>query len=88
MTTFKSLIHPETKEARIYITGLQRQNCRKVFVVAKAADSLGFEYDILAQIGDGLYSNRGHMVDKAARAIFKACQARVKTFSAIQSLAK
>lgn len=87
MATFKSWTHPTTGEVRIYITGLIGQKSSKVFVVAQAADSFGFEFDIRAQIPEGVYANRADLVNEAERAIFEACQARVKTFADVQSLA-
>lgn len=88
MATFKSWTHPSTGEVRIYITGLAGQKSSKVFVVAQAADSFGFEYDIRAQIPEGVYANRADLVNEAERAIFEACQTRVKTFAAVLALTK
>ena len=88
MATFKSWTHPATGETRIYISGLPGQKSAKVFVVAQAADSFGFEFDIRTQVPEGVYANRAELVNDAERAIFEACQARVKTFSAVQALAE
>lgn len=88
MVTFKSWTHPSTGEVRIYITGLAGQKSSKVFVVAKDPDCFGFEFDIRAQIPEGVYANRADLVNEAERAIFEACQARVKSFAAVQALSK
>jgi len=88
MATFNSWTHPSTGEVRIYISGLVGQKSSKVFVVPQPVDSFGFEFDIRAQIPEGVYTNRADLVNEAERAIFEACQSPVKTFSAVQSLAQ
>jgi hypothetical protein len=87
MATFKSWTHPSTGEVRIYISGLAGQRSAKVFVVAQEADEFGFEYDIRTFIPEGVYANRGDLVNEAERSIFEAAGARVKTFAEVQSLA-
>lgn len=88
MATFKSWTHPTTGEVRIYISGLLGQKSSKVFVVAQPADSFGFEYDIRAQIPDGVYTKRADLVNEAERAIFDACGTRAKTFNEVLTLTK
>ena len=88
MATFKSWTHPTTGEVRIYITGLLGQKSSKVFVFAQPADSFGFEYDIRAQVPEGVYTKRADLVNAAEEAIFDACGSRVKTFDAVLTLTK
>lgn len=88
MATFKSWTHPATGEVRIYISGLVGQRSAKVFVVGQSADEFGFEYDIRAQIPEGVYTKKADLVNEAESAIFAAAGARIKKFSEIQLLAK
>lgn len=88
MPTLKSWTHPTTGEVRIYVSGLAGQRSAKVFVVAQAADSFGFEYDIRAQVPEGVYANHADLVNQAEGAIFQAAGARIKTFAEVQSLAQ
>ena len=64
MATFKSWTNPKNNEERIYISGLVGQNQSKVFVVKQSADSFGFEYDIKAQIPEGVYSNKNDLINQ------------------------
>lgn len=86
MTTFKSWAHPSSGEVRIYINGLSGQKSSKVFVVERAIDEFGFDYDIRTQIPDESYVSRADLVNEAERAIFEACGERVKTFVKVKEL--
>lgn len=87
MATFKTWTHPTTGQVRIYIAGLAGQRSAKVFVTARPADSFGFEYDIQAQIPEGVYARRADLINDAEQAIFEAAGARVKTFAEVLALA-
>jgi hypothetical protein len=54
---------------------------------ACSADSFGFEYDIQAQIPEGVYARRADLINDAEQAIFEAAGARVKTFAEVLALA-
>ena len=88
MATFKSWTNPKNNEERIYISGLVGQNQSKVFVVKQSADSFGFEYDIKAQIPEGVYSNKNDLINQAEQEIFKAAGSRIKAFEQVKQLCR
>lgn len=87
MATFKIWTHPTTQQVRVYVSGLVGQKSAKVWVESCPADEFGFEYTINARIPEGVYTNRGALINDAEEAIFKAAQARVKEFAAVVALA-
>jgi hypothetical protein len=88
MANFKLWTHPTTGEVRIYITNLYNQKSSKVFVVAKPTDSFGFEYEIRAQIPEGVYTRKSDLEDEAEKEIFAACGCRTLKFEDVKNLAK
>lgn len=87
MTTFKTWTPPATGQVRIYISGLAGQRSAKVFATACAADSFGFEYDIRAQVPEGVYVRSADLINAAEEAIFAAANCRAKTFEQVLALA-
>lgn len=86
MATFKSWTNPKNNEERIYISGLVGQKTSKVFVIIQEKDSFGFEYDIRAQMPEGVYANKNDLLNQAEQEIFKACGSQAKTFAQVKKL--
>lgn len=88
MVEFKKWTTPASGQVRIYISGIVGQRSSKIFVVEKTVDQFGFEYDIVAQIPDGVCTRRADLVNDAEKAMFEAAGARVKKFEQVLQLCK